>query len=94
MPAGVPLEWPGPHNLHQLHVVAFDGMLDGAGGPCEHPLMVFIIGTATALSGSMVAVAPFGTATPTTPTTPAATTAPAATTTQQLHLVELDVGIC
>ncbi len=73
--------------LAPLHVIAFGGMLDGVGGPCEHSFMVFIIGTATALSSSTIVVAPSGTTAPTT------TTTPAATTTRQLHLMELDVGL-
>jgi hypothetical protein len=64
------------------HVVAFGGMLDGVGGPGEHPLTVLVVGAATALFGCMIAVAPSGTAAPTTTTTPAATTAPATATTQ------------
>jgi hypothetical protein len=44
--------------LAPLHVIAFGGMLDGFGGPDEHPFTVLAIGTATALFGCMIVVAP------------------------------------
>ncbi len=34
-----------------LHVVAFGGMLDGVGGPSEHPFTVLVVGAAAALFG-------------------------------------------
>ncbi len=90
---GGPLGTSQSTQLAPLHVVAFGGMLDGVGGPGEHPFTVLVVGTTTALFGCMIAVAPSGTAAPTTTTAPAATTAsaaataPAAATTRQLHLV-------
>ncbi len=84
---GGPLGMAWSTQLAPLHVVAFGGMLDGVGGPSEHPFMVLVVGTPTARFGCMIAVASFGTAASTTTTAPAATTAPTADTTRQLHLV-------
>jgi hypothetical protein len=75
--------------LAPLHAVAFDGMLDGAVGLCEHPRARCgcIIAITTAPFNSLIAIAPTSTTTLTTITTPTTTIA------QQLDLVELDVGL-
>jgi hypothetical protein len=88
----IPLGTAWSTQLASLHLVALGGMLDGVGSPCKHPCTRHgcIIATATVLFSSTIAIAPSGITTLTTTTT--ATTAPA-TSTQQLHLVELGVGL-
>jgi hypothetical protein len=86
---GSPLGMDWSTKLAPLHVPVFGGMQNGVSGLCEHPQVRYgcIVATATALFSSMIAIAPSGT------TTPITTTATTATTTQQLHLVELVVGL-
>ncbi len=84
---GGPLGTARSTQLAPLHVVAFGGMLNDVGGPGEHPITVLVICTATAIFGCMIAIAPSGTAAPTTTTTPAIKTAPSTATIQRLHFV-------
>ncbi len=77
------------HTLTPLHLTVLGGMHDGVGSLCEHPQARYggILATAIALFSSTIAIALSGT------TTPITTTAPTPTTAQQLHLVELVVGL-
>jgi hypothetical protein len=84
---GGPLGMAQSTQLAPLQLIALGGMLDDVGGSCKQPFTLFIVGTTTALFGSTIAVAPPST------TAPTNTTAPTTTTTQQLHLVELKVGL-